>query len=186
MRMRTPKIPRPVYLRHALNSLNLICLAGAALLIYGEIKTSWLQSQVLPVLAGQLSYSVESGPSPSAAYPKDGPYDRRLGYAQLPGFLDRLQERGFLIERQARLSERHLAFIDHGGFAIYPEKAQAGLTLVDRHSDPLLAARYPARVYASFEAIPPLVVDTLLFIENRELLDPKHPSRNPRSSGTGS
>jgi membrane peptidoglycan carboxypeptidase len=179
MRMQKPKTRRADYMRHGLTTLNLLFLAGLGLLVYGEIRTSWLQSQVLPSLARQLSYSVEGGPSPSAAYPTDGPYDRRLGYAHLPGFLERLEDRGFLIERQARLSDRHLAFIGRGGFAIYPEKTQAGLTLLDRHGDPLLAARYPARVYASFEAIPPIIIDTLLFIENRELLDPRHPGRNP-------
>ena len=37
----------------------------------------------------------------------------------------------------------------------------------------------PTRVYPRFEDIPKVVVDTLLFIENRELLDPAYPQRNP-------
>jgi len=39
--------------------------------------------------------------------------------------------------------------------------------------------QYPERRYTSFEEIPPLIVQTLLFIENRELLDPRYPFRNP-------
>ncbi len=37
----------------------------------------------------------------------------------------------------------------------------------------------PERVYPSYSSIPPLVVQTLLFIENRHMLDAKHPTRNP-------
>jgi membrane peptidoglycan carboxypeptidase len=34
-------------------------------------------------------------------------------------------------------------------------------------------------VYDGFDSVPQLLVDSLLFIENRELLDPDHPLRNP-------
>ena len=37
----------------------------------------------------------------------------------------------------------------------------------------------PTRVYSRFEEIPPLVVHTLLFIENRELRETASASRNP-------
>ena len=43
----------------------------------------------------------------------------------------------------------------------------------------MFEARYPERIYPGFEAVPALVVDTLLFIENRELLDPAAARRNP-------
>src|SRR5439155_7307507 len=66
-----------------------------------------------------------------------------------------------------------------GLFAPYREKDQAGLELRDCRGDVLFAARYPERVYERFADVPPLLVNALLFIENRELLDEQHPTRNP-------
>lgn len=147
--------------------------------VAAEIRTSWLQSELLSAFGRQLSFTVESGPSANVRFPTGGPYDRRLGYATLPGFIERLRERGFSIEAQARLSDRHRQLIDLGGFPIFHEKTQAGLTLLDHRGAPAFASRLPERVYRDFEAIPPLVVASLLFIENRELLDPTTPRRNP-------
>lgn len=44
---------------------------------------------------------------------------------------------------------------------------------------PVYQFKYPQQLYASFDAIPPVVVQSLLFIENRFLLDPKQPLANP-------
>jgi len=43
----------------------------------------------------------------------------------------------------------------------------------------LYRSLYPRQVYVNFESIPPLIVDTLLFIEDREILDSSHSFRNP-------
>lgn len=51
--------------------------------------------------------------------------------------------------------------------------------LFDRRGEILHTASYPERIFADFEAIPPLLVDTLLFVENRELLDSGAATRNP-------
>ena len=51
--------------------------------------------------------------------------------------------------------------------------------MLDREEQPLYATRYPEQVYERFEAVPTLLVNTVLFIENRELLDAGHPFRNP-------
>src|SRR5690606_20980210 len=112
-------------------------------------------------------------------FPTTGPYDQRLGYAELPAFIERLSAQGFAIERQARLSPRHLVAIDHGIFPIYAEKTSAGLGLLDRSGAEIFSARFPERTYADYDAVPPLIVDTLLFIENRELLEEDAPRRNP-------
>jgi membrane peptidoglycan carboxypeptidase len=144
-----------------------------------EVRTSGLQALVLSKVARNLFYHVEVGPSPSVRFPRTGPYDERLGYTRLPGFVKRLEATGYRVERQARLSAglEHLA-----GWGIYPpyrEKIRAGLEVLDRDGRPLYATRYPEEVYERFDAIPPLLIDTLLFIENRELLDPAQPYRNP-------
>ena len=38
---------------------------------------------------------------------------------------------------------------------------------------------YPERTYSDFETIPPVIIRSLLFVENRELLDPNASRRNP-------
>ena len=144
-----------------------------------EVRTAWLQSELLSSFAGQLDFALESGPSPSIRFPSAGPYDRRLGYVELPAFAERLSGRGYAIEQQARISERHREIIDLGAFPIFREKTRAGLTILDQHGAAIYKARFPERIYPSFETIPPLVADTLLFIENRELLDPGAARRNP-------
>ncbi len=70
------------------------------------------------------------------------------------------------------------ALSDRGLDVIYPEKAQAGLTLFDGGGRTIYSARYPHFIYDRFEAIPPLVVASLLFVEDRELLDGRW-TRNP-------
>jgi len=144
-----------------------------------EVRTSAMQALVLSNMARVLTYRVEAGPSPSPHFPSSGPYDERLGYTRLSGFLDRLDASGYRVEQQARLS----AGLEHlsawGLYLPYREKTRAGLEVVDRDGRPLYATRYPEQVYDRFEAVPPLLINTLLFIENRELLDARQPYHNP-------
>lgn len=156
-------------------------LAGLVLvlLVSIEFRTSYLQARLLAGVARELTFRVEAGPNPSIRFPQQGPYDSWLGYIQLPAFLDKLSAHGYLVEAQARISPRLRKFMDLGVYPIYREKTQAGLRILDRDNHVLFAARYPERVYTRFESIPPLVVKTLLFIENRELLDPRYSRRNP-------
>jgi membrane peptidoglycan carboxypeptidase len=53
------------------------------------------------------------------------------------------------------------------------------LLILDRDREPLFSARYPQNIYHTFEGVPPLVVHTLLFIENRKILDDESPYQNP-------
>jgi membrane peptidoglycan carboxypeptidase len=157
-------------------------VASALIGAYGlaiELRTSWLQSELFSRTARSLTFDVQPGPSATIRYPEAGPYDERLGYVELPAFIDRLRAQSFAIERQARLSPRHLAAVDRGAFPIYAEKTAAGLQVLDRTGAEVFRARFPERTYAAFEAVPRLVVDTLLFIENRELLQADSPRHNP-------
>ena len=144
-----------------------------------ELKTSWGQAELLSRMVRGLTFRVEPGPSDAIRFPSAGPYDQRLGYVDLPAFIDRLGARGFTIERQARLSARLQGAIDRGVFPIYREKTAAGITVLDRAGATVFEARFPERTYADFEAIPRPIVDALLFIENRELLEQSAPRRNP-------
>lgn len=149
--------------------------------VYYEMEHSTIQARFISSLAADMRYSVEPGPASEDEihYPGSGPFDVRMGYTALPDFLTALHERGYLIDSQARWSAGLQRSWEWGLFPIYHEKTRAGLIIHDRNGVPLHDSRYPRQTYAAFEEIAPLIVDTLLFIENRELLDSSHPHRNP-------
>lgn len=160
--------------------LIILCVASAgAWAILAEAKTSRLQAEIIVPFARDLTFSVEPGLDPGGLFPISGPYNMRLGYADIPSFIASLDRQGFTVERQARQSKNFQKFIRYGGFAVFPEKPQSGLTIRDRNGDKIYESRHPERVFESFQAIPPLIVDSLLFIENRELLTERHPTNNP-------
>lgn len=162
----------------ALAVLLVAVVLGIAHVVADELRSSRRQAAWLSDLARSLTFELQPGPSPSIRFPGAGPFDQRLGYHQLPDLIERLNRQGYAVTAQARMSPKLLEFSDKGLFAPYHEKAQAGLALRDCRNESLYASRYPERVYDRFEAVPPLLVAALLFIENRELLDP-HPMRNP-------
>ena len=173
-----PVAPSKRIVRWALiGGLALVALAAGCIVV-DEARSSRWQAAWLGDLARSLSFQVEPGPNPAARFPGDGPFDRRLGYHALPQAIERLHGQGYEVTAQARLSPKLLALHDQGLFAPYHEKTQAGLELHDCRREPLYVARYPERVYPRLDAVPPLLVASLLFIENRELLDPQ-PMRNP-------
>jgi membrane peptidoglycan carboxypeptidase len=165
--------------RSAALLLVFVLLAGLAMTAKDEVETSRRQAAWLSRLAPELRYETAPGPSPAIRFPGVGPFDERLGYHDLPALVKRLGDQGFGVVAQARMSPRMISTIDDGLFAPYREKTQAGLELRDCRSQPLAVARYPERTYARFEAVPPLLVASLLFIEDRDLLDPGSPGRNP-------
>ena len=154
-------------------------IIALALLVVSETQSSTLQARYFSGVAAEVKFWLEPGTSPSIRYPDKGPYDHRLGYSELPGFLAKLQTRGYQVEKQARHSHALRELVERGYFPPYPEKSQAGLTVLDCRGEPLFVSNHPQHVYADFSAIPPVVVNTLLFIENRELLEQDHPKRNP-------
>jgi membrane peptidoglycan carboxypeptidase len=154
---------------------------GATLvgLAFWEARTWTIQARVFAAQAHKLTYDIRPGPSSAIHFPTAGPYDYRLGYSRLPRFLERLRAAGFEIESQARFSRGLTHAVERGLFPPYREKLQAGLQILDRYDTALYEALYPARIYESFGSIPEPVVSTILFIENRELLDLRQPKRNP-------
>lgn len=170
---------RAAWRRAVLGVAALGAMAAAAWAVTAEIDSSRLQARLLSWYAGAMTFTLREGPNPAARFPVQGPYDERLGYVGLPGYLKALTADLYTVEMQAALSPRLSAFVAAGGFAPYHEKTRAGLMLLDRNGTTLHSARYPERVFDRFDDVPPLVVDTLLFIENRELLDPGQPRRNP-------
>jgi membrane peptidoglycan carboxypeptidase len=152
------------------------------LLVWGiviEARSSYLQSLMFSRLAKNLTFSVAPGPSDTIIFPKYGPYDERLGYAELPRFIQLLEHHHFAIAHQARWSSGLGNFVKDGGYAVYHEKERAGLVLYDRDGASLYRASYPERTYEDFAAIPPLVVNSLSFIEDKDLFAAGEPDRNP-------
>ncbi|MES2297622.1 MAG: transglycosylase domain-containing protein [Pseudomonadota bacterium] len=154
-------------------------LSMAGWWIAQEVRTSALQAQFFSNMVSKVKYSMAPGPSTAIRYPSDSPYDERLGYANLPDFLSKLKAKDFEINAQARQSPKMRELADMGIFATYREKTKVGLDILDCRSQPLFTARYPERFYEHFEDAPTLLIKSLLFIENRELLDPTYPKRNP-------
>ena len=163
----------------ALLIISLGAIAALAAFIAVELSTSRLQARYLARYCQDLSFQLAEGPSALVHYPEYGSYDIRMGYTRLPSFLKALEADGFRIDRQARFSPQLFELSKHGLFTTYHEKVQAGLTILGCNQETLFTARSPERLYPDYGAIPPVLVNSLLFIENRELLSSPYPTRNP-------
>jgi membrane peptidoglycan carboxypeptidase len=153
----------------------LLVLAG---LLAGEARISYLQSWYFSRQAAGFSYHLAEGASDSVCFPGFGPFDERRGYRRIPELADALDGKGFAVTAQTRLSPALLDLCRSGIYLPYREKPQAGLVVLGAEGDTLYAARFPSRAYADFDSIPDLIRQSLLFIENRNLLAGS-PHRNP-------
>jgi membrane peptidoglycan carboxypeptidase len=157
----------------------ILVIAVITKIIQQEITTSRYQAHYFSEIAKQLSFKLNPGSSQSIRYPNYGPYDQRLGYTLIPDSIARLEKVGFNITAQASSSPMMNKLAGYGLFPIYQEKTRAGLSIVDQTDSVIFSTVYPSHGYPNFEAIPPLVLKTLLFIENRELLNDQNPTLNP-------
>lgn len=163
--------------RIAGGALVLAALLGLA--VRHEAQASRLQARYFARQASQLTTEMGEGPSDRIRFPGDGPYDVRFGYARLPATLQSVTGWGYRIATQARVSERFADVVDRGVSPIFREKSQAGLRILDRRGTMVYESRHPERSYSSLDSVAPAVWHTLLFLENRELLDPRFPNHNP-------
>jgi len=154
-------------------------IAVFAWLVAQEVRTSAYQARYFAHLASKAQFALGEGASPAIRFPGSAPFDDRMGYAKVPLFLERLITRDFEIRQQARMSQGMLDVVDQGYFAPYEEKLQGGLSVQGCRRESLFSQRTPGRVIDRFDDLPPNWVATLLFIENRELLDTAEPRRNP-------
>lgn len=144
--------------------LSLVVLAGY------ELHTSYYSAPKISQYASTLTYQLQQGPAKQVVYPQAGPFDERHGYSRLPELLKRLQERNFNITAQAEFSPALQHYASQGFFPPYREKVQSGLFLADCRNQTLFDFNYPQRVYRDPRDIPTMVAHSLLFIENRNLL----------------
>ncbi len=182
----TPAHAPVASLARPLRWLRLLALASGALVVVAvalvaarELERSDLQARWITPLARSASFEVGPGATPDLWFPTSGPYDQRLGYTRLPEVLRRLAARGYAIEAQARPTPGLREVLRWGLFPPYREKTRAGLEILGSGGQPIFAAGFPERSYRRFEAIPRVIVESILFIENRELLDTGSPRRNP-------
>ncbi|MHB1187065.1 transglycosylase domain-containing protein [Thiobacillus sp.] len=169
------KVPRRILIGFGI-LLLIVSLVG---LIAWELLSSALEARYLAKTAQKMTWQIRPGPSERIRYPGKGPYDVRLGYSKLPDYLERLQKAGWQIDQQAKISLQMARADNLGLFLPYHEKDQAGLSLLDSDGKLLYQGFHPTRVYDRFEDIPKVLVDVLLYIENRELLTEQFPTRNP-------
>lgn len=165
-----------IFFKFLLLSTLLTLILATGVMIYNEMHSSRFQARYFSGIAKQLNYKLANGISPAIRFPSYGPYDERLGYIRIPEFTNLLTAQQFVVSRQVRMSP---ALLNLPLSPIYPEKDQSGLVLFDSHQQLLYSVRSPEHIYTSFNAVPKLLTDTLLFIEDRELLDARYPMRNP-------
>ena len=174
---------KKVMLRNWGKLLLLISLLGllwfAARLVDSELRSSQWQARHLSELDRELTFKLEPGASTAIRFPKTGPYDERFGYSKIPAFTQYLATHDYRITQQARISPKLVQLADRGLSLAYSEKTQAGLDLFDCNDQSLYSERFPQRSYRDFESVPRLLADTLLFIEDRDLLTTSYPQHNP-------
>jgi membrane peptidoglycan carboxypeptidase len=176
---RGPGAPDPKRRRRIVLALLLALIAGSMVACYYETQTSFLQARYLSRYVAGLQYHVEQGESESLIFPHNGPFDNRLGYSRIPEILTTLKQYGLVVSQQARFNDRLTQYAQHGFNIPYREKSQAGLQILDVAQHPMYRMTNPGHVYATFDEIPKVVVESLLFIENRDLLSDRHPKVNP-------
>lgn len=144
-----------------------------------EVRTSKLQAEYLTEIAKEIHYHMREGEAPDYFVPNFGPYNRRLGYSYLPFFIKSLKSEGYHVASQLRASMKYHSLVQDGFYPVYQPSTVAGLYLRDRNDNTLYRSRFPTHVFADFDSVPKILVDTLLFIENREVLREGPVTRNP-------
>ena len=144
-----------------------------------EIKSSIIQAHLLSKFSSGITFKLNKGESNPTIIAPNGPYDKRLGYTFLPAFSQILHENSFIIAQHTQVSDLMVELVQKGLYPIYREKTQAGLEIFDNHGETIFSLGNPKRIFTSFSEIPEEIIDILLFIENRNLLDENQPFFNP-------
>jgi membrane peptidoglycan carboxypeptidase len=164
--------------RRYLFALLCILILGAAAFV--EMRTSVLQSLLFARWSSKLHYTIEPGRSDEIAFPSAGPFDQRRGYTRLAEFSLHLRESGFHVAEQARQAPALSDLIESGIAPPFREPQAAGLVIRDARGAVLYdATTADAWRLKSLDDVPPLLVRTLLFIENRSIGDGAVARENP-------
>jgi membrane peptidoglycan carboxypeptidase len=154
-------------------------LLAIFLCIFIEFQTSILQSWIFTSTNERLYFKLKEGPSKEIAYPRSAPFDDRRGYSKLPALQAHLESQGYKITHQVRQSETMLTLFEHGISTPYTERPDAGLDIRGVDGDSLFRYGQSEFLFGKIDDIPPLLVKTLLFLENRDLDRPATAWQNP-------
>src|SRR3990172_4576758 len=157
----------------------ILIFSGFGVILRYEIRTSALQSSFFTDYSTKLSYKIEPGKSTGVVFPGEGPYNKRRGYTLLPQFIERMEKRGFQVVEQARFSPELTKIAARGITPPYEEPAVSGLTIWGENGALIYNAKMDNRLFTTFDEIPPLLIKSLLYIEDRELGAPIDPRTNP-------
>ncbi|MDX3774804.1 transglycosylase domain-containing protein [Chromatiaceae bacterium AAb-1] len=159
--------------------LALLAAGLILLVIWQEYRTTYYQSEFWHRLSRSLTYQLQPGNSEAINFPADGPFDQRYGYTRLADWSVNLPQHGFTIAEQVRFSEALQRYTNLGFFPPYSEKPQAGLHITDCQQEQLYQFSSPAFQFDSLQQLSPVIIRTLLFVENRKLLEPANARVNP-------
>jgi membrane peptidoglycan carboxypeptidase len=162
-----------------LKKLTLLSLLFLLVSGWFEFRFSTIQSRFLSKYSADLIATVENGPSNAIIFPRSGPLNNHRGYTRIPEIDERLRGRGFFIEEQARFSPQLISLTSFDIPAPYREPDVVGLTIHDNSGDIIYDATTNLRSYKRFIDIPPLIVKSLLYIEDRQLIQPLDVHNNP-------
>jgi membrane peptidoglycan carboxypeptidase len=154
-------------------------IAATGGIVWWEMRTSTMQSRWFARYAQQLTWEVRDGACPETPQAPGGPYDQRLGYRQLADLSRTLTARDYRIASQACPSPELAKLLRRRIAPPYDEKHAAALVIRDRKGGDLYRAPLDKYAFRDYGEIPALVVGSLLFIENRQLLDNERTSLNP-------
>jgi membrane peptidoglycan carboxypeptidase len=157
----------------------LTILLVVAVAVFAEIQTSVLQSWFFTSTNERLFYELKEGRSSEIVFPRSAPFDERRGYSKLPALQGRLLSHGYRVTQQVRQSETMLTLVERGISPPYVERPDAGLDIVGADGTPLFRYGQSEFLFGEIGDIPPLMVKTLLFLENRDLDRPASSWQNP-------
>ena len=157
--------------------LGIFLLIGAGVVV--EIQTSVFQSWFFTSTNERLYYKLEDGRSEEILFPRAAPFDERRGYSKLPSFQTRLESQGYRVSQQTRQSETMLTLLERGVSPPYLERPDTGLEIAGADGTMLFHYAQADFLFRKIGDIPPLLVKTLLFLENRDLDHPATPWQNP-------
>lgn len=174
---RAPGLARRIF--RVLVILLFLAFIPLSLFLRSELKTSGLQAKYLHSFSSRLLTEVVPGEGPVLPAPAEGPYDQRLGYSGLDNLYQKAKEHGFSQDTHTKVSEDGWLIADKGIPFPYPSKIQSGLTVTGQNDQKLYSFTEPSWVFSDFENISKTIIKTLLFIEDRGLLDNGNPKKNP-------
>jgi membrane peptidoglycan carboxypeptidase len=158
---------------------SLAVVAGVVALIYLEIRTSVLQSWLFTRINEKIEFKLVEGRSSAITFPRSAPFDDRRGYSRLAQFQPRLEAQGYEITKQVAQSEALIDLLRRGISPPYTELPGTGVDIKGAHGTPLFRYAQSDFLFEKIGDIPPLLVQSLLFLENRDLGQESPPWQNP-------